>query len=100
MSRASSRNQQNRIARSAVWDIHERPNLFGLRIAMNPHPVDLVADGPHALGGDGGCNICGGAGFFLGWLPLATAFRGPTPSGWRSQGWSDANVSCVRHRMS
>jgi hypothetical protein len=35
------------------------------------------ADEPWALGGDGGCNICGGAGFFLGWLPLATAFRDP-----------------------
>jgi hypothetical protein len=74
----------------AVWDIHERPNLFGLRIAMNPYHVDLVADGPHALGGDGGCNICGGAGFFLGWLPLATAFREPSAGSWSAP---DANVA-------
>ncbi len=25
-------------------------------------------------GGDGGCTICGGAGFFMGWLTLATAY--------------------------
>jgi len=39
--------------------------------------MDLVSDGPRARGGDGGCNICGGVGFFLGWLPLATAYRNP-----------------------
>jgi hypothetical protein len=41
----------------------------------------LVADGPRLRGGDGGCNVCGGAGFFLGWLPLATAFSESNPSG-------------------
>lgn len=65
-----------------VWDLHERPNLFGLRIARNPYGLDLVSDGPRALGGDGGCNICGGAGFFLGWLPLATSFRDSNRGGW------------------
>jgi len=59
------------------WDLHLRPNVFGLSIATNPYELELVSDGPRALGGDGGCNICGGAGFFLGWLPLATAFRDP-----------------------
>ena len=62
---------------AAKWSLHQRPNLFGLRIANDPYRLDLVSDGPLALGGDGGCNICGGAGFFLGWLPLATAFRNP-----------------------
>jgi hypothetical protein len=66
----------------AVWDMHERPNLFGLRIASNPYKMDLVGDGPRLLGGDGGCNICGGVGFFLGWLPLATAFRDPNQGEW------------------
>jgi formylglycine-generating enzyme required for sulfatase activity len=37
------------------WDLHARPNLFGLRIASNPYRRDLVADEPWALGGDGGC---------------------------------------------
>ncbi|MGW5558117.1 hypothetical protein ACWER9_12930 [Micromonospora sp. NPDC003944] len=26
-------------------------------------------------GGDGGSTTCGGSGFFLGWLALATAYR-------------------------
>jgi hypothetical protein len=26
-------------------------------------------------GGDGGGVVCGGAGFFLGWLTIATAYR-------------------------
>jgi hypothetical protein len=29
-------------------------------------------------GGDGGSAACGGAGFFLGWLPLATSYRDDT----------------------
>jgi hypothetical protein len=28
----------------------------------------------HRRGGDGGSSICGGVGFFMGWLPLASAF--------------------------
>lgn len=61
----------------AIWDLHLQPNLFGLRIASDPYRMDLVSDGPRALGGDGGCRICGGMGSFLGWLSLATAFRDP-----------------------
>jgi hypothetical protein len=57
------------------WDLHDRPNLFGLRIASNPYRMDLVSEDPWMLGGNGGSYICGGNGFFLGWLPLATAFR-------------------------
>jgi hypothetical protein len=58
------------------WDLHERLNLFGLRIAHDPYRMELVSDEPWTLGGDGGCYICGGAGTFLTWFPLATAFRG------------------------
>jgi Sulfatase-modifying factor enzyme 1 len=57
------------------WDLHTRPNLFGLRIADDPYRWDLLADDPWRLGGDGGTATCGGHGFFLGWLPLASAFR-------------------------
>jgi hypothetical protein len=57
------------------WDLHTRPNLFGLRIADDPYRWDLVADDPWRLGGDGGTATCGGHGFFLAWLPLASAFR-------------------------
>lgn len=57
------------------WTLHSQLNLFGLRIAMDPYRRDLVSDDPWRLGGDGGVAICGGHGMFLGWLPLATAFR-------------------------
>jgi hypothetical protein len=83
----------------AVWDIHERANLLGLRIAMNPYQVDLVADGPRTLGGDGGCNICGGVGFFLGWLPLATAFRDPGGGFWSAPETNVADSYCRVRRV-
>ncbi len=56
------------------WDMHLRPNSFGVKIASNPYHFELVAEGNRTRGGDGGCTICGGAGFFLGWLTLATAY--------------------------
>ncbi len=57
------------------WTLHTDLNLFGLRIATNPYQWDIVGDDPWRLGGDGGVAICGGHGVFLGWLPLASAFR-------------------------
>ena len=80
----------------ASWTLHQQHNLFGLRIAYNPYEMDLVSDGPRALGGDGGCNICGGAGFFLGWLPLATAYRNPD-CGVRSA--TEQNIADTYHRV-
>lgn len=59
------------------WDYHRRPNAFGLIIAENPYKCELVAESNTTRGGDGGCTICGGAGFFAGWLPLATAYFEP-----------------------
>lgn len=56
------------------WDRHRVPNAFGLTIAANPYQTELVAEPDMLRGGDGGCTICGGAGFFAGWLPLATAY--------------------------
>jgi hypothetical protein len=63
---------------------------------MYPYRVDLVADGPREVGGDGGCNICGGVGFFLAWLPPATAFREP---GAGTCSAPDANVADEYCRM-
>lgn len=83
----------------ATWAEHERPNAFALQIAMNPYHVDLVADGPRTLGGDGGGNICGGAGFFLGWLPLATAFRAPDGGGWSEPAANVADGYCRLRRV-
>lgn len=50
----------------------EEPNFFGLSIAYDPYIREVVqADGLTTCGGDGGCNICGGLGPFLGLLPCS-----------------------------
>lgn len=58
----------------ADWELHRQPNAFGLRIAFDPYKFELTAEPGVTRGGDGGCTICGGVGFFLGWLTLATAY--------------------------
>ncbi|MEM9770131.1 MAG: hypothetical protein AAF889_00770 [Cyanobacteria bacterium P01_D01_bin.73] len=56
------------------WNYHRQPNAFGISIAENPYQCELVADSNTSRGGDGGSTICGGEGFFIGWLTLATAY--------------------------
>ncbi len=56
------------------WDLHVKPNAFGIFIASNPYHSELVAEIGITRGGDGGCTVCGGYGFFVGWLTLATAY--------------------------
>jgi hypothetical protein len=52
------------------------PNQFGLSIAYDPYKQEVVEKSEYFLkGGDGGCNICGGMGIALGYLPTATYFR-------------------------
>ena len=47
----------------------EEPNFFGLSIAYDPYKMEVIkADELTFKGGDGGCNICGGFGEFLGYL--------------------------------
>lgn len=58
----------------ADWEEHRRPNALGLQIAIDPYKSELVAEPDLTRGGDGGCTICGGAGFLVGWLTLATAY--------------------------
>jgi hypothetical protein len=53
---------------------HRRPNAFGLLIASDPYKSELVTEAGVTRGGDGGGMICGGVGFFVGWLTLATAY--------------------------
>ena len=50
----------------------EQPNFFGLSIAYDPYKRELV-DGKTltTCGGDGGCNVCGGMGPLLGYLPCS-----------------------------
>lgn len=62
------------------WDLHRRPNRFGLSIASNPYQLELLRESGLSAGGDGGSNICGGMGFFMGWLPLASAWFEPHTS--------------------
>ncbi|MFD9597103.1 hypothetical protein ACFWA9_30720 [Kitasatospora sp. NPDC059973] len=54
-----------------------RPNAFGLRIAYDTYRTEVSSDTASVHGGDGGESVCGGYGFLLGWLPLATANRNP-----------------------
>ena len=50
----------------------EEPNFFGLSIAYDPYMREIVKAGQFTTcGGDGGCNICGGMGMFLGYLPCS-----------------------------
>ena len=49
---------------------HTDPNSFGVTFGTDPYRMDLCEDG--ARGGDGGSAICGGSGFFNGWLSLST----------------------------
>ncbi|MDR2905925.1 MAG: formylglycine-generating enzyme family protein [Helicobacteraceae bacterium] len=54
----------------------ELPNQFGLSIAYDPYKQEVVEKSEYFLkGGDGGYNICGGAGIAIGYLPTATYFR-------------------------
>ncbi|GGD89587.1 SUMF1/EgtB/PvdO family nonheme iron enzyme [Paenibacillus nasutitermitis] len=54
----------------------ELPNHFGISIAYDPYRFEVVDSPCLFKGGDGGSNICGGLGIALGYLPVATYFRG------------------------
>jgi hypothetical protein len=48
-----------------------------LRIAYDTYKTEQVEEIGIARGGDGGAATCGGAGFFMSWLSLATAYLEP-----------------------
>ncbi len=54
---------------------HREANLWGLMIGQDPYRHEFTTEPAVVCGGDGGSATCGGAGFFLGWLTLATAYR-------------------------
>ena len=56
------------------WGLHRLPSAAGVFIASDPYKMELTQDPSITRGGDGGSVICGGAGFFMGWLTLATAY--------------------------
>ena len=55
----------------------EKPNFFGIVIADDPYQREIVFDkGVFAYkGGDGGCNICGGLGEVIGYIPTSPYFE-------------------------
>ena len=64
--------------RDNKYDLEE-PNFFGLSIAYDPYKMEIIeADEFMYKGGDGGCNICGGSGMFLGYLPCSPYYN-PEP---------------------
>ncbi|SCG44233.1 hypothetical protein [Micromonospora coxensis] len=54
---------------------HAQENLWGLAIGQDPYRHEVTTERTVVCGGDGGSATCGGSGFFLGWLTLATAYR-------------------------
>ncbi|GAB3906674.1 hypothetical protein GCM10029964_103740 [Kibdelosporangium lantanae] len=61
---------------------HDAANRFGLRIGQDPYHDERTSDPGVICGGDGGGMVCGGAGYFLGWLTLATSFRDQHYANW------------------
>jgi hypothetical protein len=60
---------------SARTGPHREPNLFGLHIGQDPYRDERTAVRDVVCGGDGGSVVCGGAGSFVSWLTIATAYR-------------------------
>lgn len=56
------------------WDQHRRPTAFGVNMAWDTYRRELVAEVGTTRGGDRGSTLCGGCGYWLGWLILATAY--------------------------
>lgn len=60
---------------SIEYDL-EKSNQFGISIGFDPYKQEIVMESEQFLkGGDGGCNICGGSGLALGYLPVATYYQ-------------------------
>ncbi|MGW6335695.1 hypothetical protein [Nocardia rhamnosiphila] len=61
---------------------HREANLWGLMIGQDPYRYEFTTEPAVVCGGDGGSATCGGVGFFLGWLTLATAYRDRNFGAW------------------
>lgn len=65
----------NKSKKQSHYDM-EKPNFFGLSIAFDPYKREVVeADVLTTCGGDGGCNICGGMGALLGFMPCSPHYK-------------------------
>lgn len=58
----------------------QKPNHFGIQIAYDPYQYEVIKLSNNQIlkGGDGGCNLCGGMGIVMGYLPISTYFRNDT----------------------
>jgi hypothetical protein len=54
---------------------HRVTNLWGLAIGQDPYRHEWTSTPTIVCGGDGGGATCGGMGFFVGWVTIATAYR-------------------------
>lgn len=61
---------------------HREPNLWGLAIGQDPYRQEWTSTRTIVCGGDGGAATCGGTGFFVGWVTIATAYREPEFGAW------------------
>jgi hypothetical protein len=61
---------------------HREPNQWGLMIGQDPYKHEWTTEPGIVCGGDGGGATCGGSGFFVGWLTLATAYRDADFGAW------------------
>ncbi|WP_218022348.1 formylglycine-generating enzyme family protein [Nocardia amamiensis] len=61
---------------------HRKSNLWDLKIGQDPYRHEFTTEPTIVCGGDGGGATCGGSGFFLGWLTLATAYRDKDFGAW------------------
>lgn len=86
--------------RSSHTDFHLQPTACGVFVTGDPYISELMSDRPSTRGGDGGVMICGGAGFFLGWLALATAFEDPYSFEEGGSGVIDGDYVAVRRVIS
>ena len=59
---------------NAPYDL-EQPNFFGLSIGFDPYKCEILESENSSdiiqKGGDGGCNVCGGMGIVMGYLPCS-----------------------------
>lgn len=56
------------------FTLNWEPNCWGLFIATDTYETEIVSEPGVVRGGDGGGMVCGGAGEFLEWIPLATSY--------------------------